>query len=85
MVFFFHKAIKRLGIKTVLCGHAINGSIPNNKNKTKEYFQMFDQVLLHSPYDKKIVENELSVRNSNLNITGFARNQILVENSLKKK
>ena len=82
---FFHKAIKRLGIKTVLCGHAINGSIPNNKNKTKEYFQMFDQVLLHSPYDKKIVENELSVRNSNLNITGFARNQILVENSLKKK
>ena len=82
---FFHKIIKRLGIQTILCGHAINGSIPNNKNKTKKYFEMFDQVLLHSPYDKKIVENELLVGNSNLNTTGFARNQIMVENSFKKK
>tara|TARA_B100000965_G_scaffold207267_1_gene173214 strand:+ start:20819 stop:21970 length:1152 start_codon:yes stop_codon:yes gene_type:complete len=81
---FLHKIIKKLGIKTILCGHAINGSVPKNKNKTIKNFEIFDQVWLHSPYDKKIVKNELLCKTFNLNIFGFARNQVLIENNEKK-
>ena len=78
---FLHKLIKILGIKTILCGHSINGAIPKNMNKTKNYFELFDEVWLHSPYDEKIVTNELLCKTFNLNVIGYPRNQILIENN----
>ena len=75
---FFHNAIKKLGIKTIYCGHAIQGSIP--KDTDKIFYGAFHEVLLHSPYDKEIMTQEAGYKDFNLDVTGFPRNQAMLEN-----
>ena len=82
---FLHNTIKKLGIKTILCGHAIDAAIPKNKEKIIRYFELFDEVWLHSPYHEKIVSRELLCKSSNLNMIGYPRNQLLIENSRSKE
>ena len=77
---FLHKTIKKLEIKTIYCGHSIHGSIPRNKIKDKKFYETFDEVWLHSPYDKYILTKERTCSPSNLKTFGFARNQIMLEN-----
>ena len=79
---FFHNLIKKLGIKTILCGHAIHGAIVKNKESNIKFYETFDEVWLHSPYDKKIVIEELLCKPFNLNVIGFVRNQLLTERVL---
>ena len=81
---FLHKTIKKLGIKTIWCPPGIWGVVPKNKKKTIQDLETFDQVWLHSPYDKKIVQDELLCKTFNLNILGFPRNQVLIENTKNK-
>lgn len=81
---FLHNFVNKIGIKTILCGHAINGSIPKNYKKTVKYFELFHEVWLHSPYDKKILYDELLCKPSNLKVLGFVRNQVLLENKKEK-
>jgi CDP-glycerol glycerophosphotransferase (TagB/SpsB family) len=76
---FLHKTILKLGIKTIYCGHAIHGSIPKNKLKDKKIYEIYDEVWLHSEYDKTILTKERDCRASNLKTFGFARNQRMLE------
>jgi CDP-glycerol glycerophosphotransferase (TagB/SpsB family) len=75
---FLHNAIKKLGIKTIYCGHAIHGAII--KDTDNIFYEAFHEVLLHSPYDKEIMTQESEYKGSNLNVTGFPRNQAMLEN-----
>ena len=77
---FLHNALKKLDIKTILCGHAIHGEIPVNKKSDKKKFQTYDEVWLHSSYDKKILTEERGCDSLNFKVFGFARNQKLIEN-----
>jgi CDP-glycerol glycerophosphotransferase (TagB/SpsB family) len=81
---FLHNAIKKLGIKTIYCGHAIHGSLPKDKDKDKAnlFYETFHEVWLHSPYDKKILTQEYNYKGSNLDIIGFPRNQAMLENTV---
>ena len=81
---FLHNFVNKIGIKTILCGHAINGAIPKNNKKIVKYFQLFHEVWLHSPYDKKILCEELFCNSNNLKVLGFVRNQVLIENIKEK-
>lgn len=81
---FLHNFVNKIGIKTILCGHAINGVIPKNNKKIVKYFELFHEVWLHSPYDKKILCEELFCSSNNLKVLGFVRNQILIENIKEK-
>tara|TARA_A100001015_G_scaffold318913_1_gene440219 strand:- start:1809 stop:2960 length:1152 start_codon:yes stop_codon:yes gene_type:complete len=81
---FLHYFVKKIGIKTILSGHAINGGIPKNNKKIVKYFERFHEVWLHSPYDKKILCEEVFCNPNNLKVMGFVRNQILIENIEKK-
>ena len=77
---FLHKIVKTFGFKTFYCGHSIMGAVPENQDKTIKTYKLFDEVWLHSPYDKNILINELFVDPNNLKVLGYPRNQLLVEN-----
>jgi CDP-glycerol glycerophosphotransferase (TagB/SpsB family) len=77
---FQHNAIKKLGIKTIYCGHAIHGAIPKDKDNLS--YETYHEVWLHSPYDKKILIQECDYKGSNLEVVGFPRNQAMIENTV---
>jgi CDP-glycerol glycerophosphotransferase (TagB/SpsB family) len=76
---FLHKIILKLGINTIHCGHAIHGSIPENKLKDRKFYELFNEVWLHSEYDKTILTKERGCGPSNLKTFGYARNQKMLE------
>jgi len=82
---FFHKLLERSASRTIYCGHSIFGALPKNRNKIIKFFQLYDEVWLHSPYEKNIFVNELGYAENNLKILGYPRNQMLLKSEENTK
>lgn len=82
---FFHNLLQKKFTKTIYCGHSIFGSIPQNKDKIIKFFKLYDEVWLHSTYEKKIFINELGCEKDNLKIIGYPRNKVLLDSKSTKE
>ena len=83
---FFHKLItKYLKIKTLYCGHAIEGAYPiEEDNKLFKDLQNYSEVWMYSDFEKDMFVKDFKYPYENLKVIGYPRVQYLLENSNKQ-
>ncbi len=83
---FFHKFItKYLKIKTLYCGHAIEGAYPIEKdNKLFKDLQNYSEVWMYSDFEKDMFIDDFKYPYTNLKVNGYPRVQYLLENGNKQ-
>ena len=84
---FFHKFLtKYLKIKTLYCGHAIEGAYPVEKNnKLFKDLQHYSEVWMYSDFEKDMFVKDFKYPHNNLKVNGYPRVHYLLENGNKKK
>lgn len=87
---FFHKHLtKLLGVKTVYCGHAIEGAYPvikkNGKIKLFNDLKYYSKVWMYSEYEKKMFTSDFQYPYENLVVNGYPRVYYLVKNLYKSE
>ena len=83
---FLHKIItKYLQIKTLYCGHAIEGAYPNQKNnKLFKDLESYSEVWMYSEFEKEMFLKDFNYPFNNLKVIGYPRVQYLLENKSKQ-
>jgi CDP-glycerol glycerophosphotransferase (TagB/SpsB family) len=83
---FFHKFLtKYLKIKTLYCGHAIEGAYPVEKNnKLFKDLQHYSEVWMYSDFEKDMFVKDFNYPHNNLKVNGYPRVHYLLENGNKK-
>lgn len=83
---FFHKFLtKYLKIKTLYCGHAIEGAYPVEKNnKLFKDLQHYSEVWMYSDFEKDMFVKDFNYPHNNLKVNGYPRVHYLLENVNKK-
>ncbi len=83
---FFHKLItKYLKIKTLYCGHAIEGAYPiEEDNKLFKDLQNYSEVWMYSDFEKDMFIKDFKYPYKNLKVNGYPRVQYLLENGNKQ-
>lgn len=79
---FLHKIItKHLSIKTLYCGHAIEGVYPIQKsNKLFKDLEYYSEVWMYSEFEKEMFLNEFNYPFNNLKVIGYPRVHYLKKN-----
>ena len=82
---FFHKFItKYLKIKTLYCGHAIEGAYPTEEDKLFKDLQNYSEVWMYSDFEKDMFIEDFKYPYKNLKVIGYPRIQYLLENKKKQ-
>lgn len=83
---FLHKFItKYLDIKTLYCGHAIEGAYPIQKNnKLYKDLESYSEVWMYSEFEKEMFLKDFNYPFNNLKVIGYPRVQYLLENKSKQ-
>lgn len=82
---FFNKIyIKYLKIKTIYCGHAIDGVYPVKVKKYFKHLKNFSEVWMYSSYELNMYVNDFKYPYKNLKSIGYPRVHYLFENKKNK-
>ena len=76
---------KYLKIKTLYCGHAIEGAYPiEEDNKLFKDLQNYSEVWMYSDFEKDMFIKDFKYPYKNLKVNGYPRVQYLLENGNKQ-
>jgi len=77
---FYHKLLKKLKIKSIFIGHALDGVYPVNP-KYLENLELYDQVWMFSKYEYRLYKDNFKYKKNNLTINGYPKvHQLLKTN-----